>query len=125
MSRILYPPRACDTQLAQGVSRRLAKTFGAGVVILVLTVLGAAETQASCCRITRTDSTTPTGLVRVCELNGSSDCSTVLFEGSLGLGDTRDICSTGSTVVYYEYDTTAGAYGPPIQAICNSTDIEL
>jgi len=125
MLRLLYRLRGCDTQITQGASQGIAKGLGICLVLLVLMALAAAEAQASCCRIARTDSTTPTGLVRVCELNRSNDCNTVLFEGPLGLGDTRDICSAGSTVVYYEYDTIAGAYGPPIQAICNSTDIEL
>ncbi len=85
----------------------------------------AVEAHAGCCRVTRVDTQAPSGQVRVCAPDASGGCGTVLFEGSLALGDGREVCVAGQTVVYQEYDTTLGAYAPPTRAVCDGTDVEL
>jgi hypothetical protein len=94
-------------------------------LVLALVALLAAEVHAGCCRVIRVDAQTPTGTVRVCAPDGSGGCGTVLFEGALALGDAQNACVAGQTVVYQEYNTTLNAYAPPVQAVCNGTDVEL
>ena len=96
-----------------------------GVALFLLTLLLAAPAYAGCCQLTRTDAETPTGTVRACEPDASGGCGTVLFEGVLALGDTQSVCTAGITLVYQEFDTTAGAYGPPTQAVCDGTEVQL
>lgn len=93
--------------------------------MLALIALAASEVRAGCCRVRRVDPGTPTGTVRVCEPDGNGGCGTVLFEGTLALGDVQNICVSAQTVVYQEYDTTLSAYGPPTQAVCDGADVEL
>lgn len=96
---------------------------GAVGLCALLVLAGAA--RAACCRVTRVDPQAPTGTVRVCEADANGSCGTVLFEGTLALGDVQNVCVAGQTVVYQEYDSALNAYAPPTQAVCDGADVEL
>lgn len=81
----------------------------------------AADAGAACCQLVKVDSETPPATVRACAAAG---CETVLFVGTLALGESQQVCTAGDTLVYAEYDDVAQAFGDYVEAICEG-DVEL
>ncbi|MBI1815181.1 MAG: hypothetical protein HYR72_09400 [Deltaproteobacteria bacterium] len=104
-----------------GLRARLLSHFFVGFSLL----FAARAVEAGCCRIIRIDPETPTPVVRVCEPDAAGACGTVLFEGSLALGESRTVCATGVTIGYQDVDATTGIYGPRTDARCDAADVEL
>jgi len=88
-------------------------------------VLVAGEARAGCCRVIKVDPETPPVQVRVCEPQGSGECGNLLFQGTLALGESENVCSAAPTVVYEEYDDVLAAFGPPTVALCDGGDVEF
>ena len=63
--------------------------------------------------------TTPSSTVRVCEPDAEGEC------GTLSLGETREVCTPRTTIVYQEYDATLEVFGAPVEAVCESADVEI
>ena len=95
--------------------------------VLLLTVLPvyARTASAACCRVIRIDPETPIPVVRVCDPDASGNCGTVLFEGTMEVGVSHQVCGAGPVVMYQDYDASAGTYGPPTEARCDGGDVEL
>ena len=96
--------------------------------VVLLTFAGlslvAAEAWADCCRLVKIDPETPPATVRACTPDAAGGCGELLFEGTLALGQSQEVCSGGSTVSYVEYDDVLDAFGAAVEAICNG-DVEL
>lgn len=90
-----------------------------GVLLLAWPAAG------DCCRIIKLDTETPPGAVRACEAADQGSCGAVLFEETLALGESREVCVAGDTVVYQEYDPELADFGPPVEALCQGGDVEL
>ncbi len=94
------------------------------VLGFAVTVL-ASEVRAGCCRIVKVDTETPSTLVRVCEAGGDGACGALIFQDTLAVGDDEAVCSASPTLVYQEWDATAGDFGSPVEAICEGGDVEI
>ena len=105
----MIPCAQAEREPRGDTAREKARWGGIGALALTLVALLASEAHAGCCRVTRVDPITPTGTVRVCEPDGNGGCGTVLFEGTLALGDARNVCVAGQTLIYQEYDTALSA----------------
>jgi hypothetical protein len=119
--RSLGKPDKCRSAVHWRPNRLAWAMVLGGCALLAL----AAAAHAGCCRVIRVDTLTPTGTVRICEPDTNAGCGPVLFEGTLAVGDSQNVCVTGQTVVYQEYDTTLNAYEPPVRAVCDGADVEL
>lgn len=85
----------------------------------------ATQAAADCCHVTKTDTELPPATVRVCEPGPNGACGTLLFEGLLELGESREVCSAGSTIVYEEFDALQQVFLEPVEARCEGGDVEL
>jgi hypothetical protein len=119
------PHAQAERQPRGDTAREKARWGGIGAWVLTLVALPANQAYAGCWRVTRVDPITPTGTVRVCKPDANGGCGTALFEGTLALGDARDVCVARQTPVCQEYDTSLNAYAPPTQAVCDGADAEL
>jgi hypothetical protein len=88
-------------------------------------VLAAGQARAGCCRLVKVDSEAPAVTVRACEPDGSGACGSVLFEGSLALGEEAPVCSATDTIVYQEWDELLAAFAPAVEAVCEGGDVEI
>lgn len=79
---------------------------------------------AACCNLSKIDPETPLTLVRACEPTLAS-CQTVIFEGTLAIGDSVNVCVSETEVVYQEYDDVLGSFGPETVAVCDGGDVEI
>lgn len=94
-------------------------------VLTIAALLLAAPAAGECCRIIKLDAETPAVPVRACEPAAGGACGTLLFEETLALGESREVCVAGDTVVYQEYDEELAELGAPVEALCQGGDVEL
>jgi len=87
-------------------------------------LLLAADTHAACCRLVKVYAETPPATVRACTPDAAASCDTVLFIGTLALGESQQVCPADDTLVYAEYDDVAQAFGDYVEAVCEG-DVEL
>ena len=95
------------------------------LLLTIATLLVASPAAGDCCRIIKLDAETPEGVVRACEPAEQGACGAVLFEQTLALGESREVCVAGDTVVYQEYDPELADFGAPVEAVCRGGDVEL
>ncbi len=81
--------------------------------------------SADCCRVVRVDPESAGHPVQVCEPTADGQCGTVLFNGTIGLGDGENLCSYHDTIVYREFDADLGAFGSEVEAVCEGGDVEI
>jgi hypothetical protein len=96
-------------------------------VSLAMGALIAAATgaRAGCCDVAKVDTETPATTVQICEPGADGSCGGVLFSGALNLGDSQNVCSSGETIVYQEWDDQEAAFAAPITAFCDGGAVEL
>ncbi|HEU4427393.1 MAG TPA: hypothetical protein VFT98_01450 [Myxococcota bacterium] len=92
--------------------------------MLVAALAAADAAQAGCCTIRKLDETFPSVTVRACEPNVAGGCASVLFEGPLSLGDSRNVCSAQPTLIYQEA-APGEPFGPFVEAVCTGADVEI
>lgn len=90
-----------------------------GVLLLAWPAAG------DCCRVIKLDPETPPGAVRACEPGAQGSCGAVLFEETLALGESREVCVPADTLVYQEWDPELADFGAPVEAVCQGGDVEL
>jgi len=91
----------------------------------VLTAAAGGTAQAACCRLLKLP-TEPAARVQACQPDATEECGSILWEADLAPGEGRDVCPSGTRVVYREWDAEAGAFGPATTAICDEgRDVEL
>jgi hypothetical protein len=95
------------------------------LVLSVAATLLAVEARAGCCNVVKLDADLPTVTLKVCERSETGGCGVVLFEGNLSVGQTENVCTVEGTVLYQERAVSAGAYGPPVEALCDGADVEI
>ena len=81
--------------------------------------------HAGCCRIVKVDTTTSAAVVRVCAPDANEGCAAVLFEGTLALGASRNVCTDEPTIVYQEQDASTGVFGGLVGAVCDDGEVEI
>jgi hypothetical protein len=81
--------------------------------------------RAGCCRVAKVDTSTTSAVVRVCTPDASEGCAAVLFEGTLALGASRNVCTDEPTIVYQEQDASTGAFGGLVGAVCDDGEVEI
>ena len=96
------------------------------ITLTCAVVLAALGARADCCRLIKVDAELPPVTLRACEIDASGGCGTVLFLGTLALGESREVCTNDPTILYQEYDDALAEFGPPIRAVCETgVDVEL
>lgn len=86
--------------------------------------LSAELAHAGCCTVRKTDATSPTVTLRVCEPSSTGECGGLLFAGPLSLGEAQNVCSAESTVVYQEA-APGQSFGALVEAVCDGADVEI
>jgi hypothetical protein len=97
----------------------------AAIVLGVVVAFLASEARAGCCRVVKVDTETPSTLVRVCEPDADGACGALIFQDTLAVGEDEAVCSASPTLVYQEWDSAAGEFAPPVQAMCEGGDVEI
>ncbi len=87
--------------------------------------LFAFESRAGCCNVVKLDPEVPTVSVRVCEPESTPLCDSVIFEGSLSVGQSESVCTVDDTILYQERPAAGGAYGAAVTALCDGGDVEI
>jgi hypothetical protein len=80
--------------------------------------------QAGCCTLRKTDATLPTVTLRVCEPSSAGVCGSLLFAGPLSIGESQNVCSAQSTLVYQEA-APGQPFGALVEAVCDGADVEF
>ena len=93
-------------------------------VLLAGAIFFASDAGAACCRLIKVDAETPPATVRACTPDSAAGCDTVLFLGTLALGESQQVCPASDTLVYAEYDDVEQAFGAYVEAVCEG-DVEL
>jgi len=62
--------------------------------------------------------------LRACTIDDFGACDGILFLGTLALGESQEVCTDQTTILYEEYDDAEQAFGPATEALCD-TDVEL
>lgn len=94
-------------------------------VAIALVLACVADSGAACCRLVRVDAETAASPVRACENDGSDACGSVLFSGTLAVGESQEVCAAGDTIVYQEWDPALGTFAQPVTAVCAGGDVEI
>lgn len=94
-------------------------------IVAVFWLASVGEARSACCSLVRTDADVPSFALRACENDGNDACGAVLFSGPLAVGESRELCATGDTIVYQEWDPAIGSYFGPVTAICAGGDVEI
>jgi hypothetical protein len=113
-----------DRQDALARAKEAAMTRWTLLSVLALVAISS-RASAECCRVIKTDNESPPSNVRICEPAPAQSCGAELFAGTLALGQSHEVCATGDTLVYQELDPATGAYGDPVVARCDGSDVEL
>lgn len=107
-----------------GLWRRARQAGASTLPVIALALAG--DASAECCQVAKVDPDTPPVQVRVCTPDADAECAALLYEGTLGLGASQQVCAPTPTIVYEEYDASAGEYLPMVEARCEAgDDIEL
>src|SRR5262245_41392344 len=97
--------------------------LAAGLALSLLLAPSAA--QAGCCRLIRIDPPANGGRLQACDPDAAGGCGSVLFDGTLGTGETQQVCSSADTIIYLEYNASQSAFGPSTEALCTGADVQL
>lgn len=106
----------------EGRVRRIALL----IALACMGMLAAAPAvRAACCTLVKVDPETPAALVRVCKPTESGACAVLLFSGTLADGERHEVCTASPTIIYEEWDELLGGFGAPVEARCESRDVEI
>ena len=95
------------------------------VLLAIGALLLASPAAGDCCRLVKLDDGTSAVTVRACEPGSPGACEAMLFEQTLAVGGSREVCVSGDTLMYQEYDPALADFGAPVEALCQGGDVEL
>jgi hypothetical protein len=79
---------------------------------------------AGCCTVVRTSAPPPESPVRICDMELTGGCKTVLYEAPLETGSSVNVCADSGAIVSAESDG-AGGWGEHRGAACDGSDVEI
>lgn len=92
---------------------------------LCVGLLASTAARAACCDVVKVDPESPTTTVRVCAPDAAGGCGQLLFEGTLSIGESQNVCVSGDEIVYQEWDGALPGYATPTTAVCQDQPVEI